>query len=272
MSFVVRPVGGIGNQLFVISFAYNLKLRGFDVVVDLGERTRSMHLASDSYNSKIDRFVRDKFATYEKSASHLKKLEESRHFDSTNFLEKLDDISSDVFVEGYFQNLRYWLNFEETVGFVLGSCFEDFDIESHSQTAACHIRRGDYLTNRSANQIIGLMGPEYYLKSIEHFSLDHHQVKIFSDDVANICRQNWLSGFVMQEQGMRPLETLKQLGQFPKLILSNSTFAWWGASLAFKQLGAVQCTAPGVWMAQNHFGADLFSDLPEAFQVTRIYG
>jgi UDP-N-acetylglucosamine:LPS N-acetylglucosamine transferase len=129
---VVNIVGGLGNQIFTISFAEYLKKQGYEVLVDT-----SFYTQSHDYPRELALDIKE-FGFKEI------KLKKNTLFKITNSLhQELDSVDSfkPKFInrfEGYYQDISY-----------LDTDFlkKKLKIPSETQenTLMVHIRRGDYV-------------------------------------------------------------------------------------------------------------------------------
>ena len=116
------------------------------------------------------------------------------------------------------------------------------ELESLARTKnpiALHIRRGDYLSHADS---IGVLDYEYFLnalKKIPTFSEGKLEVWIFSDslsvasDFANYARLPEARTRIIRPPGDSPAaESMLLMAMGSAIVISNSTFSWWGAYLA----------------------------------------
>lgn len=111
---------------------------------------------------------------------------------------------------------------------------------SGKNSIAVHIRRGDYLSDPSANKNFASLDIAYYSKALAFFSDKVHQPVfcIFSDDI-NWVRDNWGKlfneygeiVFVEDSDDNTPALELKKMSACQHQIIANSSFSWWGAWL-----------------------------------------
>jgi hypothetical protein len=107
-----------------------------------------------------------------------------------------------------------------------------------------HIRGNDYLQDKSG---IGNLDSNYFLQSLKLLDSETDLVWIFSDDIdyaielANLCKLNYV--LVDRERILSSFETLMLMSCAKKIIISNSTFAWWAAFLSQD----AQIYAPDQW-------------------------
>ncbi len=121
-----------------------------------------------------------------------------------------------------------------------------------------HFRRGDY---KKVPQFMGLLERDYYLKALAEIKkrFGNPPVWIFSDEpeLADRFFRNLDGNFkiVCPPQGVDPGDSLILMTYGQGHIISNSTFAWWGAYLSPEsQIVA----APTPWLRAPDDPEDLF--------------
>ncbi|MCF3648692.1 alpha-1,2-fucosyltransferase [Synoicihabitans lomoniglobus] len=149
-----------------------------------------------------------------------------------------------AYLDGMWQSPAYFAPIEDlirqhfTLRYPLGEEARAIaaDISSPGPTAFVHFRRGDYARNPIFAKTIGVLGVDYYRRAIEELRRAHPGVRlyVFSDEPSSIAAV-FPSGFrfriIHLAGGWRAHEELYLMSLFPHAILSNSTFAWWGAWL-----------------------------------------
>lgn len=103
-------------------------------------------------------------------------------------------------------------------------------------SVAVHFRRGDYLRNPAFQQTMGVVGYEYYHRAIAQLQaeLPAFTVYIFSDDIDTIEREfrpTVPHVFVRATQPWHAYDKIRLMSLCEHAVISNSTFAWWGAWL-----------------------------------------
>lgn len=140
-------------------------------------------------------------------------------------------------VSGWLQSEKYWVH-------CIGDIKKALEWEPHFQknilkttkikdiqnAIAISVRRGDYVGNPNYD----LLPVSYYMQALrEHFPdyLDR-QILIFSDDIP-YCKIHF-SGLpnVWFAEGLNDICQLCLMSNCDSFVISNSTFAWWGAYLA----------------------------------------
>jgi hypothetical protein len=264
-SLTLEIQGGLGNQLFQLS-ALKAFCDDFDrfPIVDLdnlsiAKTSRQLEIPleilekafEDSriciQNSKMPRFYK-KSKSVISSRVHLFSKSTYRSTD-IGFQDGLSFDSKTRKVLGYFQSHRYAdrLNWKKA--------FESFCTDSVSyneiyqkiceeKPCALHIRGGDYLLDKSG---IGNLGTRYYLEALVQKMRREKNIWVFTDDQEHA--REILKGcpgkfyFPDNEKLLTPIESLLIFSRAKKILISNSTFAWWAAYLS----DASRVYAPSKW-------------------------
>ncbi len=101
-------------------------------------------------------------------------------------------------------------------------------------SVALHVRRGDYVQNKSTQAFHGLCSLNYFKKGIAYMreQLENPMFFVFSDD------PDWAQSSFSEEQNVEVVrldvpdyEDLRMMQQAGHQIISNSTFSWWAAWL-----------------------------------------
>ena len=122
-----------------------------------------------------------------------------------------------------------------------------------------HIRGGDYLIDRSG---IGNLSSDYFLNALKEVSIGGEQVWVFSDDSqhakATLEILPYDLRFVSEEFNLTPIDSILLISQGKRIVISNSTFAWWGAYLSED----AKICAPKKWFRNLE---DPFEILPKSW-------
>jgi hypothetical protein len=258
-------LGGLGNQLFGMQFAKFLEHKTNDDVrissalttqsftnhgvgiheLDiLGQKPiRGLSLQSRlriSYVSRMASFLKPDL--YCKSEMmHITQFTAPGYIDEYNFSL---DFSSHIYV-GLFQSYRYAL--EVSIEIQNITSIDKFK----NDFVALHIRHGDYLSLRDT---FGVLWVRYYEDAIiRQLDVGSFQtIRVYGSD-GNLSRtlvNELKSRFPKLRFEIRTssdpraaVSDLLELSQHQRHIISNSTFAWWGAWLA----RAEHVVAPSKW-------------------------
>lgn len=255
MKFFLR--GGLGNRLFIISAAVHFKkyFKKSCVVVPAGLETTAfedriclengVEIISEAPLGKLRRVFETKVAPQLSGKIPWKNWVS---LDATGCVS-LADISKHVGVMGYFQcnqfagnpsELRFWL--KETLE-AQGKSPVTLTKPSSNQVAL-QIRRGDYLKYR---HLYGHLPKDYFEKALRVLKAELPDCVIFTDDEQLVRDEfgSWLDEVKFAHEitgSSSALENLYLLSSFERLVISNSSFGWWGAHLS----GGVT-VAPKTW-------------------------
>jgi hypothetical protein len=256
-SVIARIVGGLGNQLFIYAATRRLSLRNnvplkLDITsgfrIDPYNRKYSLNhfniksrIASpfESYKgvSGILRRKIDRFYSNQKDFGERSYLEqESKEFDVRvlNY-----NIINTLYIEGYWQSEKYFIDIadfirkEFTINTPLNEKIIEVENKIRNTNSVClHARRFDYdKINTNAHKYT--LGPDYYEKAISILKtkIDNPVFFCFGDEpewlIQNI--NNIENSYVVKNNN--DFEDLWLMSQCRHFIISNSTFAWWGAWL-----------------------------------------
>lgn len=143
-----------------------------------------------------------------------------------------------VYLDGLWQDIRYFDEYREDIK----ELFNLSDEPSEENSIGIHIRCGDFLNSK-----FDICPPKYYeeaLKIIKSDSLksDDEQVYVFTDDTIRAMEILGKNGadFKYFNSGVQSsLKDMELLSRCSKIIISNSTFAFWAAYLSDNVLKVV---------------------------------
>ena len=173
-------------------------------------------------------------------------IHEMRHcFDELPFDESWR--TKNIRLNGYFQSEKYFAEYRNEI-------MEAFRVPYNpvESVVSIHVRRGDYLKYPRKHPVVTM---EYIVKAVEHFNLlGYTNFNVFGDDQdwnkKNInsevfpgCTFDYIYGSLWSD--------LEQMSSCQHHIISNSSFAWWGAWLNQNAGKIVVCPHE-----DNHFGID----------------
>lgn len=153
---------------------------------------------------------------------------------------------------GYFQSYKYFERDFVKWLFEPSFSLNKWDYLFNGTTCSIHVRRGDYL--QLSNKFIGLT-MDYYNKALSKVNADKYLV--FSDDI-EWCKKNFSGNFTFVHE-VNYIDMFL-MSRCDYNIISNSSFAWWGA-----YLGNGMVIAPKTWFAPGYRSSrDL---IPESWEV-----
>lgn len=276
MSIVIKCCGGLGNQMFQYAFGRALALDlGLDLKLDISDfGTHSRPFSLDIYSlAKNTPFGRNLSTSTRFKVKMTRKLRRWGVWGMDKNMPEvlvepfppalipLDNVLSkkakSLFVDGYWQSESYFFRYseiiksdfrlmEESAAFLIWK--KRILIESCGSVSV-HIRRGDYVTDSSANRVHGVLPVEYYLRSKEILDAISHDLVfyVFTDDPVwvrdNLClgdKTVYVSG-----EDLKDYEELALMSCCDHHVVANSSFSWWGAWLG--QESSTVTIAPGQW-------------------------
>lgn len=263
---VVNLMGGLGNQLFQYAAGKSLALRhGVDL----------KYVFSDSYalakrSVRIDNLniegtplsageASDYFPkrTIARALSKLLGMPyEGRIFRETNYYSfdpAFLGLTDKTYLYGFWQSWQYFKDCDESIRkeFTIKNPSENYEaalthIKSLDTPVSIHIRRGDYLNEKSGFASLPL---DYYVSATKHMTerLGIFSPVIFSDDI-EWAKTHLLSGkepILATDFYLQDFEDLMLMSHCSHHIIANSSFSWWGAWL--NASAEKRVVAPGNW-------------------------
>jgi len=274
---VLRLSGGLGNQMFEYAMARHLALRNHTrLKLDLTflrRRNTSMRHTPREYT--LDMFVLEPnfFSPLERALFKLGLTRLKRHHESefqikpghtVAFNPDVLTLPDNSYLEGFFPSPCYFLGIEEVIRreFVFrtppaGAALEMQRQITDTESVCVHVRRGDYVTNPSANQTHGLCPLSYYSAAfarLQERGVRTPRLFVFSDDIL-WCRENLKldapTTYVDPEYaGEKDGDHFKLMTSCKHFIIPNSSFSWWPAWLSAATPAKV-VVAPKIWTRRD---------------------
>jgi hypothetical protein len=172
-------------------------------------------------------------------------------------------------IEGYFQTYKYFSKVKDQNLQKLklknpSSWFDTRKLEIvKDNPIVLHVRRGDYADPK--NKSFGVLTPDYFRKALESGSFQASDLSrplwIFSDDIENVKTEfkfikSMNVHFVKAPDNSDPAESLILMSLASSIIISNSTFSWWAATLS----SGAKIVAPSKWFKDMDDPEDLIPD------------
>jgi hypothetical protein len=259
---LVPLYGGLGNQLFGLTFALYCQTLGLTDVTTLLMR-RGM--GNENHNQNVmtafqhDFYVKWRREKLIESLARKFQIVTGRKFQSKFPLLTLSISNSPsealelhargehVFVSSSFQTGEYLTTLQEVnvmrhfspIHPSLLFC-EFLQIVDNEQIHAIHVRRGDYLHPKIAEA----MPVGYYLAALDKLGLEPNEnIFVFSDAPEFVKREFKEVGiknltFIPNDSptlgGLSPAESLTLASKARSLTMSKSTFSWWAAKIGEK--------------------------------------
>ncbi|PSV46784.1 alpha-1,2-fucosyltransferase [Photobacterium indicum] len=266
----VKLIGGLGNQLFQIAYAYDLsKKTGKKIIIDSSQyssyKVRELELdkleiskiVSFDKTGQLSKFNRHAkfYRIYQKI---VKTVFRSSNFGKSYFYQALkigclfnfdphyykapSDIKSksELFLYGYFQSEKYFIDSKAEIKSILKvtnkpNLKEQYylDLINANKNIAISLRLGgDYFSC----PILNVCDNTYYIKALRMLvsEINVRNVFVFSDDIdkaRTLLSKEDNINFVYIEN-MDAVQSLRLMYSCDNFVIPNSSFSWWGAFLS----------------------------------------
>lgn len=212
----VNPIGGLGNQLFIIAagYAYSRKYNK-DLIIDSRNWNTSQGNSCVSYKETIF----NKFNYGDSGQELIQNISEKRfNYDELPYFE--DSVS----IHGYFQSIKYFEDYEnEFISLLSLPKVDTSFINNHH--VAFHIRRGDYLIYDKLHYVCDTL---YFDKQFDEFK--GYQINVFTDSPEYVLKEfkNYNFNLIQTSSDIMDLTIMSN---HENIVCSNSTFSWWASLL-----------------------------------------
>ena len=230
--------GGLCNQLFQISAGYSLARElNTDYAIDYTKFVPP----GQGYSAKK---YRNTIFTRINSTEKKLRLNFRQKSDKYEPIPLIDNLN----LIGYFQSEKYFSKYKDEVKslFVFPQNIKNKVEKKLSKfknhKVGVHIRRGDYLSDEIKN-FLPPVSKEYLFTAMELFNDTKKDFLLFTDDKKHVEEEIGLSHFEHLNNNSE-IEDLYSLTQCNSIIMSNSSFSWWGSYLGLKKDKII---APKVW-------------------------
>lgn len=250
--------GGLGNQLF--QYAAGLGLANYhnvDLKVDISSLkspdeilgtyrkyalTNLMDVPQIATAAEITALSGSKVKQLlKKINAGGKGIYKEKHF---HYTPAFWENGSDTYLRGNFQSEQYFLPFKNAVvnkiqfnpAIITSPAAAILQTLKSTATLAIHVRRGDYVSNKIANDVLGVLPLDYYMRAYETMlkSTTIQKVLVFSDD-AEWVKSNLTfiedAEFVNTKGENSDLIDFYLMQHCSHNIVANSSFSWWAAYL-----------------------------------------
>jgi Glycosyl transferase family 11 len=269
----VKLHGGLGNQLFQYAFGQGLAAKTGRVVnYDNTDCTYFKTYQLNAWSIPGVNLVHDPHAS-QKGAPWWGNAERVFHEPADHvgfFHSEVYDKPENTLFRGYWQTEQYFTTISDTLRQHLsrpnGEMPEEIkrladEIQSSPKTAFICVRRGDYMTP-ALIRAFGCMNKAYYLTGRRHIENTvgfDTKFYVFSDDPAYCAKEFGASTIINHHQPNKAVRLwptapwdLYLMSLCQHGVISNSSFAWWGAFLGDSRPDSGRVViAPDPWF-QKH--------------------
>ena len=227
--------GGIGNLLFQVSTGYSLaKKLNTDYVIDYNEKTlRNELVHHQAYKNNLFKKIKPlefkhKFKRYQQQGYKYNPIP------LIDNLELLGFWHSEKFFFEYEKEIRSLYEFPERITKKV-----DLKLEKiRKKKLGIHIRDFKHHFALFPN-----LPKIFYDLALKKFNLDEYELIIITDNIEKVKSLYDMNKFIFLYNDDE-LEDLYTMSKCDSLIISNSTFAWWGAWLGRKNRKII---VPPIW-------------------------
>lgn len=239
-SVTVRLKGGFGNQLFQYASGRALATQlACPFYVDTSwfskvGSNRKYKLPAIGLNTKNNDFTKAGRTRHKLASKLLPTLISGNRL---HLSEPVDygyyplscQSSQRIYMDGYWQSEKYFSDIRQQllndINLKLITLFRHAVLFPSDRTVAVHIRRGDYITQKSSQAL----SSAYVKNAMAEFG-SNHDFMFFSDDI-NWCKETFTGNNIAFANNQSDLQDLKQMSEAAHNIIANSTFSWWSAWL-----------------------------------------
>lgn len=226
---IIKLQGGLGNQMFQYAYGRKLELSGKEVIFDVSFFKGNKAQKDIARNFKLDKF----------NLQTNIEFSDKRHI----FLDGWNKIKRNIGckVESYYQGEKYFIDIADEIRkeFTLkkGLSLKAQEIlqkMENNNSVSLHVRRGDYVSNKTTNTYHGVCGLEYYQAAMDLIKekVINPTFFVFSDDIA-WARENFIGiEFIfVSSPEIEDTEEMILMSKCKHDIVANSSFSWWGSWL-----------------------------------------
>ncbi len=247
----VKIQGRLGNQMFQYAFAYSLskKLRTnyFLLETETHFKNRLNYFKLGIFEFQLKKILSLWYLRINKK--RIKSISEYSNCEAISFLNYLGE--DNILYHGFFQTDQYFYEFKNDIKklFTLKNKyikrFNDkfyFLIESDIPNLVIHYRGTDYRNWGGTDYTLPI---DYYLHAMSLIeNIGKYRLVILTDDIT-LAKNTFKSLLQVEYISDSEINDFQVLLNADKLIISNSTFAWWGAYLNYHN---AEVFAPKYWL------------------------
>lgn len=280
--FYLGIKSGLGNQMFQYAFGKAISI----------ENNIPMSLDISAYGRQFERDTPRNFTLNHFSiTAPIASIEETKKFHTkfAVFKRRLKNkllplvnyeyhpselkVKDGQYKEGFWQTEKYFekhgdiirkeFTLKKPLGTQASNALKEIEQKKGEgfETILIHVRRGDYVTNKHSVALLGVLEPEYFIKSLEIVCEEIDKKYSNSDKknppkhiffatedidwVKNNIKPNLNYSFISRP-GIEDYEEIILMSNCDHFIISNSSFSWWAAWLGINPNKTV--VAPKKWI------------------------
>lgn len=266
---IVKIIGGLGNQMFQYAYAKALNQRGYETKIDISAfEIYKLHggYQLDKYNIDLPISTKEENDKFYKNTFFLKVLRRigldfsQRIKEKSLLFDKIFFEVDDVYVDGYFQCEKYFIDIRKIIlkQFTINQEVSDYTkeienkIKNFTNSCSLHIRRGDFINSKNIS-IHGACDLEYYKNAMKYLKEKAGNLNffVFSDDIEWVKENLVLESaiYINSKYKRIPHEDIYLMSLCVYNIIANSSFSWWAGWLNQNEKKIV--IAPKKWFADD---------------------
>lgn len=257
---ISKIISGLGNQLFQYVVGKQLALEKkvelkLDISFFSSQNLRNYKLNAYNINSRLaSENEINKFTTvyssktlysrlYRKTEKFLPRTKRRFFKEETpwQYEPELFKVSSDIYLDGYWQHYKYFTNIEPSIlkELVVKEVYESslqsvlYNVMNNSNAVSIHIRRGDYISDKVAYNLMGILPLSYYYSAVAYIKqhIPTPNFYIFSDDLDWVKKNLIINDYCNYIDSGKDYIDLDLMSKCKHNIIANSSFSWWSAFL-----------------------------------------
>jgi len=258
---IIKLQGGLGNQMFQYAFASILAKKNNDcLLIDKSffeEVEKKPGFTPREFDlpvfKKTNSEASSKVIFLFHHLSFFNKIKKKIGFNYPKiynepffgFCKKALDLKSPVYINGYFQSYKYFIENERFIKNIFSFPIKELDLRNKnilsdiqkSNTISVHIRRGDYVNDKITQQFHGNCDLDYYLEAISLLASQYNTFTLlfFSDDSDWVKEQfeylPYPKIFIDHNKNENSWKDMFLMSSCNHNIIANSSFSWWAAWL-----------------------------------------
>ena len=254
---IIPFAGGLGNQLFQLAFAHNLKARGVRFpIIDVtgfnrgrGASERLLEIQPSDYGFPV---ISHPVLGKVTRVAGIGPLCSKEATPGEEMFKRIRPWNVRVF--GFHQNLNSAVAASELLETVFADKARQYPDHGDRPYVAVHSRLGDYL-NIDTARFHGITDPEWLIEKALEIAAETkvEKIRVFTDSPEEfVKRTKQIHDCEIEiDNSHTSWEALLGMARATGLVISNSTLSWWAAFLATQVWErAIPVVAPCPWFAQ----------------------
>jgi len=261
---IIKPIGGLGNQIFQFCFAVLIsKITSRILVVDNSRfvlykkfKPYLEQIVNNNYQNCFSKkfFLINFFSNFKIISKHCYD-KNIFNITSGDIAQIVKDNNQFLILDGYWQSFKLLDQLSPQKFLEIFNDMFSKKVKKKSQDICMHIRRGDYYNDRDVLKTHGILELSYFSNAMIRFEKklnDNVFFYIFSDDI-EFCKK---LVFLQNRKNVKFFEssnevsTFLEMSNYENYIISNSTYSLLAAYFSARKYGFINITMPDQWVAK----------------------